>query len=72
MFPVRESNCFFQEKNGVLINSGHKTAAAIEKSEQSDDGVITVLIVFTYLCILLIVRWNVALRACTTFVRGGM
>ena len=30
---------FQREKNGFLINSGHKTAAAIVKIGESDDGV---------------------------------
>ena len=38
MFPVGE-DIFLREKNQVLINSGHKTAAAIDKSGKSEDGV---------------------------------
>ena len=39
MFPVSEANIFSEKKNGFSINSGHKTAAAIDESDESDDGV---------------------------------
>ena len=38
MFPVSEA-IFFSEKNtGFLSHSGHKTAAAFDESDESDDG----------------------------------
>ena len=37
MSPVSEAKMFSKKKNDILINSGHKTAAAIEEFHESDD-----------------------------------
>ena len=44
MFPVSE-NLFWREKNtGFSINSYHKTAAAIDKSDEPNDGLFLLLL----------------------------
>ena len=43
MSPVSEANLFREKNTGFLIKSCHKTAAVIEKSDESDDGVFLLL-----------------------------
>ena len=55
-----------------LINSSHKTAAAIDEFDESYVGVFLLFFVLNYLWHLFIVKRRSALCDCTNFVRGGM
>ena len=46
MFPVSEYNVFSKKNTVVLINSGHKTAAAFDKYEESDYGVFLLFLLY--------------------------
>ena len=48
--PCEQGYFFSKKKTGVLINSGHKTAAAIDKSEKSNDGVFLPLFLYWLTC----------------------
>ena len=49
MFPVCEGKRFSKKNTGSLINSCHTTEAVIDEYDESDDGILTVILVLTYL-----------------------
>ena len=50
VFPVSEVIYFSEKKTDFLINSGHKTAAEIDKFDESNDGVFLLFFLYWLTC----------------------